>query len=227
MVKTYSLKEDGVTKASPNFAVREFACKGGGDEVLICEDLTAALEKIRAHFDGRPVLISSGYRDPKYNAKINGAKASQHLYGKAVDIRIPDVTPRAIAQYADSLGLGGVGLYEYKPGQKPGFCHVDTRSGRARWLQTDPNGGATSVKYFGASNGTSASESSTKLWRGCKGDAVRELQVALKRAGYDPGPLDGSFGELTETALRAFQRAKGLTVDGVAGPQTGKALGVM
>jgi peptidoglycan hydrolase-like protein with peptidoglycan-binding domain len=58
------------------------------------------------------------------------------------------------------------------------------------------------------------------LKRGASGTAVRQLQAALKEAGQDPGPIDGHFGLSTEAAVRAFQQAKGIAVDGVVGPIT-------
>ncbi|MCU0701212.1 MAG: peptidoglycan-binding protein [Myxococcaceae bacterium] len=63
------------------------------------------------------------------------------------------------------------------------------------------------------------------LARGSRGTDVRQLQEQLKRAGFDPGPLDGKFGPLTEAAVRRFQQARGLDTDGVAGPITKGALG--
>ena len=69
----------------------------------------------------------------------------------------------------------------------------------------------------------SAPTSST-LRNGSAGPAVLELQRALARDGFDPGPLDGQFGRGTERAVRAFQRANGLDVDGVVGPHTRRAL---
>ena len=65
----------------------------------------------------------------------------------------------------------------------------------------------------------------TKLQRG-EGDAalIRELQQALSAAGYDPGPADGTFGQRTEAAVVAFQKANGLSVDGRVGPETAAAL---
>jgi cell wall-associated NlpC family hydrolase len=60
---------------------------------------------------------------------------------------------------------------------------------------------------------------------GAKGASVRTLQEKLRARGFDPGPLDGDFGPRTDGAVRAFQRAKGLTVDGIVGPQTWGALG--
>jgi peptidoglycan hydrolase-like protein with peptidoglycan-binding domain len=55
----------------------------------------------------------------------------------------------------------------------------------------------------------------------CSGDpAVRDLQEALKTLGYDPGPIDGSFGATTETGVKAFQQRRGITVDGIVGKVT-------
>ena len=53
-----------------------------------------------------------------------------------------------------------------------------------------------------------------------RGDDVRALQQILADAGYDPGPIDGIFGTGTETAVRDFQQAHGLAVDGIVGPRT-------
>lgn len=61
---------------------------------------------------------------------------------------------------------------------------------------------------------------------GAKGEArrVRTLQRSLRRLGWAPGPVDGLFGPLTESAVLRFQAATGLTADGVAGPGTWRAL---
>ena len=55
---------------------------------------------------------------------------------------------------------------------------------------------------------------------GSSGQAVRELQQALKGLGYDPGSVDGQFGGRTEAAVKAFQKAQGIAVDGVVGDVT-------
>ena len=57
-----------------------------------------------------------------------------------------------------------------------------------------------------------------------KGGAVRRLQRLLTAAGH-PLEVDGHFGRLTAEAVRAFQSARGLVVDGVVGPRTWAALG--
>jgi peptidoglycan hydrolase-like protein with peptidoglycan-binding domain/Tfp pilus assembly protein PilF len=54
---------------------------------------------------------------------------------------------------------------------------------------------------------------------------VRALQRRLADAGYAPGPIDGRYGPRTEQAVRRFQIAHGLGVDGIAGPRTVADLG--
>ena len=64
----------------------------------------------------------------------------------------------------------------------------------------------------------------TLLLLGSVGSDVKELQALLARRGFDPGPIDGVFGPRTDQAVRAFQSAHGLEVDGIAGPVTLDAL---
>ena len=62
------------------------------------------------------------------------------------------------------------------------------------------------------------------LRKGSMGDAVRELQDALKKLGYYGGNLDGIFGPKTESAVKAFQKDNKLAQDGIVGPLTRAAL---
>jgi peptidoglycan hydrolase-like protein with peptidoglycan-binding domain len=64
------------------------------------------------------------------------------------------------------------------------------------------------------------SSSGGKLVLGASGPEVKELQLRLKAQGYYNGNIGGNFGPGTEAAVKAFQRANRLTVDGWAGPQT-------
>ena len=59
---------------------------------------------------------------------------------------------------------------------------------------------------------------------GSSGNEVRLVQRALAAAGFDPGPIDGVFGQRTERATKAFQAMRGLAIDGVIGPSTRAAL---
>jgi putative chitinase len=60
--------------------------------------------------------------------------------------------------------------------------------------------------------------------RGMSGQTVEDLQRALAAGGFYMQAIDGQFGAATEGALKLFQRARGLTVDGVAGRETFAAL---
>ncbi len=61
---------------------------------------------------------------------------------------------------------------------------------------------------------------STVLKLGSQGDAVANVQAALKRLGYFEGKCDGDFGEYTENAVKRFQAQNGLTADGIVGQAT-------
>lgn len=57
-----------------------------------------------------------------------------------------------------------------------------------------------------------------------QGDDVSQLQLHLQDLGFYPGHVDGNFGQQTYEAVRNYQRDYGLTVDGICGPDTLKAL---
>lgn len=51
-------------------------------------------------------------------------------------------------------------------------------------------------------------------------DKTKDIQRALKNAGFDIGAIDGKIGPKTKKAIEDFQRSKGLKVDGKVGPKT-------
>lgn len=61
---------------------------------------------------------------------------------------------------------------------------------------------------------------------GSRGSEVTQIQTKLKRWGYYNGNIDGIYGTQTVNAVKYFQRKNGLTVDGIAGPATLKAMGI-
>ena len=126
-IKAYSKAKDGNKKLSTNFKVKEFACTDGSDLIFVDSELVSVLQKIRTHF-GRSVTITSAYRTPTKNKACGGAAYSQHLYGRAADIKISGVTPKQIAAYAEKLmpNKGGIGIYKT-------FVHIDVRASKSRW----------------------------------------------------------------------------------------------
>lgn len=126
-IKAYSKAKDGNKKLSANFKVREFACTDGSDPIFIDSELVNVLQKIRTHF-GKSVTITSAYRTPSRNKAVGGETYSQHLYGRAADVKVKGVSPAKVAAYAETLlkNRGGIGVYN-------SFTHVDVRNVKARW----------------------------------------------------------------------------------------------
>ena len=127
MIQAYSKAKDGNKKLSANFKVKEFACTDGSDPIFIDSDLVNVLQKIRSYF-GKAVTITSAYRTPGKNKACGGTTYSQHLYGRAADIKVNGVAPKKVAAYAEQLlkNRGGIGIYKT-------FTHIDTRATKSRW----------------------------------------------------------------------------------------------
>ena len=112
----------------------ELACKDGTPYPREFKDdgrlarLMALFEAIRVSCEDRPLVILSAYRTPEHNAAIGGARHSQHVQGRALDIR-PPAGWTAARFYRHLRGLAsswpdlkGIGHY-------PTFVHVDVRPG--------------------------------------------------------------------------------------------------
>ncbi|MBV2143826.1 DUF882 domain-containing protein [Falsochrobactrum sp. TDYN1] len=81
------------------------------DVACLKPQLVTMLKTMERHFR-RPVMVTSGYRSPSYNRKVNGARRSLHMICAAADIQIDGVSKRELARYARSMpGRGGVGTY--------------------------------------------------------------------------------------------------------------------
>ena len=134
MIRQYSLAKDGAKLLAPDFKVRELRCKDGSDTVMVDDALMLLLQCIREHF-GKAVTITSGYRTPAHNAKAGGTRFSQHLYGKAADIRVQGISVERVYAYADKLlgNAGGCGIYPPGLGRTNGWVHVDVRKDKSRW----------------------------------------------------------------------------------------------
>ena len=79
----------------------------------------------------------------------------------------------------------------------------------------------TGISYSESSDSCSSSSgSSDTLRHGSRSDAVRQMQEDLTTLGYYSGSISGHYGTLTEAAVMKFQRANGLSADGIAGAKT-------
>lgn len=124
MLKCYIMDTDGNVKLSKNFKVKEFACRSGSQVVFIDDYLYSILDILRNKL-GKPVVITSGYRTPEWNAKCNGAKYSYHMRGMAADIRVDGVSPKELAKKLDEIVPDECGIIVYKS-----WVHFDVRTGK-------------------------------------------------------------------------------------------------
>lgn len=124
-----------MAKLTKNFSLEEFKCKDGSDiPNNVLSNITELAKNLQVLRDAlnKPISITSGYRSPKYNAKIGGVKNSQHVKGTASDIQIKGMTPKEVALVIEGLiesgkmKQGGIGVY-------PNFTHYDIRGVKARW----------------------------------------------------------------------------------------------
>lgn len=215
-------------KVSDHFYSTEFDCHGSGccSQTIVNEKLIEYLEQIRVHFNA-PITITSPYRCPTHNSRpsVGGAPNSRHTKGDAADIVVKGVAPRKVAQYAESIGILGIGLYE--TGSDGYFVHIDTRDYKSFWYGQKEQKMSTFGTYnettVNTNNSSNTSVLNTLLNRGDSGIAVKQLQEKLIKLGYSCGKhgADGDFGSATEAAVRKFQsKTSGLAVDGIVGYQT-------
>lgn len=116
---------------SPHLTWKELSCKDGTEyPERFIEDgrvfkVAQMFEAIRLLCGEKPITVLSAYRTPSWNRKIGGARNSQHLEGRALDLRPPkgmsvEMFFALIRSGAEAMGIGGIGLYNT-------FVHVDTR----------------------------------------------------------------------------------------------------
>lgn len=122
-------------RPSAHLTWAELGCKDGSPYPREWRDtrgreLGRMFETIRAIY-GRPMIVGSAYRTVEHNRRIGGARNSQHVQGRALDLYPPSgvsvtVFAKAIRDLADAMVsegadlIGGIGYY-------PTFVHVDTR----------------------------------------------------------------------------------------------------
>jgi uncharacterized protein YcbK (DUF882 family) len=122
-------------KITNNFNLEEFDSKCGREMpsqvITNIIELAKNLQVLRDEVK-KSIQITSGYRSPEHNAKVKGAKNSQHITGMAADIKVSGMTPKQVAEVIERLIAekkmkeGGIGIYKT-------WLHYDIRNTKARW----------------------------------------------------------------------------------------------
>jgi len=125
-------------KLTENFSKSEFDSKDGAempnDVLMNVQKLAGQLQILRNNIN-KPITINSGYRSPEHNKAIGGVENSQHVLGKAADIKVKGISTRILAALIEDLIndgdmlQGGLGIYDT-------FVHYDIRKNQARWDYT-------------------------------------------------------------------------------------------
>ena len=122
-------------KLTCNFSMSEFECNCGckmpEDVKSNIIELADNLQVLR-DFLNMPIKITNAFRCESKNKSVNGVKNSQHLFGKAADLQVFQLSPNEVADAVSELmeknlfKMGGLGRYN-------SFTHVDIRGNKARW----------------------------------------------------------------------------------------------
>ena len=94
---------------TPYFRVAEVMCQCGGrycgPTFRFDSRLVDILHNLRQHF-GRPIIVISGHRCTQHNRNVGGVANSNHIHGRAVDVRINGVSNAEIVRVARMFGAG-------------------------------------------------------------------------------------------------------------------------
>lgn len=118
-----------------NFSLAEFACKDGtavpteyyGNVQRLMNNLQVLRDEI-----GLPIIVNSGYRTKKYNAKVKGKPKSSHIVARAADIKVIGMSAARVHQKIEQLIAEGK-MEEGGLGSYGTFTHYDVRGYRSRW----------------------------------------------------------------------------------------------
>ena len=130
-----------------------------------------------------------------------------------------------VLPYYEATTVKGVKWYKVYSSKlgKTGYLHGNYVTLCDKNGNTNNGSSSSATATIVPENGkTEATYSTLKL--GSTGNAVKNLTAELKRQGYFSGTETDKYTSAVETAVRNFQKAKKLTVDGIAGPATQHAL---
>jgi uncharacterized protein YcbK (DUF882 family) len=105
----------------PNFTEKELACTFTG-KCFMMEHFMEKLQELRIAY-GKPLIITSGFRDPKHPVEQAKKRPGVHTRGIAVDIACDGQEAYKIVRLAINLGFKGIGIKQKASGR---FIHLDT-----------------------------------------------------------------------------------------------------
>lgn len=204
----YNPSHTAITKNCPVLSGRASSCEGCKYDGLLAFDCRGfthwALEQVG-------ITISGGGATSQYNTAKNWARRGE--IGE-----MPDLVCCVFQRKAGTSTMAHTGLHV--GGGVIIHCSGEVKKGNvadSAWTHyAIPYGLYTQEEI----DQTAKVVIPVILKSGSKGAEVKELQELLNAAGYDCGNADGIYGKKTVAAVKALQSDHGLTVDGIAGPET-------
>ena len=210
-------KADGNYEGATEYAVKAFQAKYKSlyDDGIAGPSTLKTLYSSSAAKSSSPVssigtTLESGQSGDAVRAMQKRLKSLGYLSGTA-DGSFGDATKAAVIAFQTANGLKADGK-------------AGTTTLNKLYSSSAVAAGSSASQATATPSSTTSPDGYTTLSEGDSGTAVKKLQQALKNKGYYSGSVDGKYGTGTTAAVTAFQTAKGLRVDGKAGPATQRAL---
>lgn len=210
----------------------------------------AGIDRIEIFSGGQVPKGQQGPRtgSTRHDTNVGAADVNLYVGGQRLSAAQKDPRIAAFIQAARALGAVGIGA---GPGYMNGGIHVGfgkpavwgkggSGANAPGWVKAAYNAGASGQAPATPATSTSGAPTLRTRKAGAKFtnlqntgkydpaqiERVKKVQTLLQRLGYNVGNtgIDGKYGPRTERAVRRFQKDNGLRVDGIVGPETGKAL---
>jgi hypothetical protein len=143
---TFSIQTRWDDYLSDNFSLAEMIRNGQGAENKPDARAVVNLTILAQHFlqpirdaVGKPVIITSGYRNRAVNAAVGGSKTSAHMRGEAADFKVAGMTSQELARLIHGLDLPFDQLIAYAPRSTPAWT-----APKEGWVHLGIVAGATS-----------------------------------------------------------------------------------
>ena len=206
--KKYAFEDNGIVDEDTRAALYEaagitYTASGSSSS----SSSSAASSSSSSSVSGSAILRYGTRSDEVLKLQQNLTKLG--LYTGTISGHYGSITEAAVMNFQRKNGLSADGIAGAKTLAK---------------IEEKVNGTSSSSSSGSSSSSSSSSNvaanSSGLLKYGVRSDAVRTLQQNLKTLGYYDGSVTGNFGRLTKEAVYNFQKANGLSADGVAGAKT-------
>ena len=202
--KKYALEDNGVVDEATRAALYEAA----GITYIAGSSSSSGASSSNSS------VSSSGGTTLRYDMRSDAVlKLQQDLsklgyYSGTISGHFGSKTEAAVMSFQKANGLSADGIAGSKT-----LAKIATALGNSSSSSSSSNSSS-------SNSSSSSAASSSLLKQGTKSEAVRTLQQNLKTLGYYTGSVTGNFGPLTKEAVYSFQKANGLSADGVAGEKT-------